>query len=124
MNAHGTGTALNDKMESLAIHQVFGERARRVPVSSIKALTGHTMGAAGAVEAIASLLALRRGVIPPTWNWVEPDPECDIDCVPNEPREAQAAPRAVELVRVRRQQLEPGPVVPVGVTPGAGGGSR
>ncbi len=88
VNAHGTGTHLNDKMESLAIHRVFGARAGRVPVSSVKALTGHTMGAAGALEAIVSLLALRHGVIPPTWNFLEPDPECDIDCVPNEPREA------------------------------------
>ena len=89
VNAHGTGTALNDKMESLAIHTVFGARGAAVPVSSVKALTGHTMGAAGAVEAIASLLALRRGVIPPTWNWIERDPDCDIDCVPNAPREAR-----------------------------------
>jgi 3-oxoacyl-[acyl-carrier-protein] synthase II len=86
INAHGTGTPLNDSMESRAIHAVFGERAGRVPVSSIKALTGHMMGAAGAVEAVASLLALRHGVIPPTWNWVARDPDCDIDCVPNEPR--------------------------------------
>jgi 3-oxoacyl-(acyl-carrier-protein) synthase len=60
-------------------------------VSSVKALTGHTMGAAGAVEAVASILALRHGVIPPTWNWVEADPDCDIDCVPNEPREKRLA---------------------------------
>ena len=59
-----------------------------MPVSSIKALTGHTLGAAGAIEAVASVLAMRRGVIPPTWNWTEADPECDIDCVPNEPRPA------------------------------------
>jgi 3-oxoacyl-[acyl-carrier-protein] synthase II len=89
LNAHGTGTALNDRMESVAIHKVFGDRARAVPVSSIKALIGHTLGAAGAIEAVASVLALRRGVIPPTWNFVEPDPECDIDCVPNEPRPAK-----------------------------------
>lgn len=89
LSAHGTGTALNDRMESVAIHKVFGDLARRVPVSSIKALIGHTLGAAGAIEAVASILALRRGVIPPTWNWVEADPECDIDCVPNEPREAK-----------------------------------
>ena len=86
LNAHGTGTALNDRMESVAIHKVFGDRARQLPVSSIKALTGHTLGAAGAIEAVASILALSHGVIPPTWNWVESDPECDIDCVPNEPR--------------------------------------
>ena len=87
VNAHGTGTPLNDKTESLAIRAVFGEGVSAVPMSSIKALTGHMMGAAGAVEAIASLLAMRHGVIPPTWNWVEADPECEIDCVPNEPRE-------------------------------------
>jgi 3-oxoacyl-[acyl-carrier-protein] synthase II len=89
VSAHGTGTALNDRMESVAIHRVFGARARRVPVSSIKALIGHTLGAAGAIEAVTSVLAMRRGVIPPTWNWVEADPECDIDCVPNQPREAK-----------------------------------
>lgn len=85
VNAHGTGTPLNDRTESMAVRAVFGERA--VPVSSIKALTGHTMGAAGAIEAIASLLAMRHGVVPPTWNWIEPDPDCAVDCVPNEPRE-------------------------------------
>ena len=69
--------------ESRALHQVLGPD---VPVSSIKALTGHTMGAAGALEAIASLLAIREEVIPPTWNWIEPDPDCAVDCVPNEPR--------------------------------------
>ncbi len=86
VNAHGTGTALNDKMESLALRRVFPDDASRPPLSSIKALTGHMMGAAGAVEAAASLLALQRGVIPPTWNWEEADPDCDVDCVPNEPR--------------------------------------
>jgi 3-oxoacyl-[acyl-carrier-protein] synthase II len=73
-------------MESQAHRTVFGARADEVPISSIKALTGHMMGAAGAVEAIASLLALERGVVPPTWNWVARDPACDVDCVPNEPR--------------------------------------
>ncbi len=89
VNAHGTGTPLNDATESRAMHAVFGDRARRVPISSIKALTGHMMGAAGAVEAIACVLAMRHGVIPPTWNWTEPDPACDVDCVPNAPREAR-----------------------------------
>lgn len=89
INAHGTGTALNDKTESLAIHRLMGDRARTVPVSSIKALTGHMMGAAGAVEVIACLLAIQHEVIPPTWNWVQDDPDCNIDCVPNEPRPAR-----------------------------------
>jgi 3-oxoacyl-[acyl-carrier-protein] synthase II len=87
VNAHGTGTPLNDKVESLAMRAVFGDHLDRLPVSSIKALTGHMMGASGAVETIASLLAMERGVVPPTWNWVERDPDCDVDCVPNEPRE-------------------------------------
>ena len=80
MEARG---ALWDRQASV----LFGERD--VPVSSIKALTGHMMGAAGAVEAVASLLALRHAAIPPTWNWQEADPDCDIDCVPNEPRPAR-----------------------------------
>jgi 3-oxoacyl-[acyl-carrier-protein] synthase II len=87
VNAHGTGTPLNDKVESLAMRAVFGPHLERLPVSSIKALTGHMMGAAGAVEAIASILAMEHGVVPPTWNWLDRDPDCDIDCVPNEPRE-------------------------------------
>jgi 3-oxoacyl-[acyl-carrier-protein] synthase II len=86
VNAHGTGTPLNDRMESLALRELFGADLDGVPVSSIKALTGHMMGAAGAVEAIASLLALRHGTAPPTWNFVERDPDCDVDCVPNRPR--------------------------------------
>ena len=89
VNAHGTGTLLNDKMESLALRRVFPDDASRPPLSSIKALTGHMMGAAGAVEATASLLALEHGVIPPTWNWEEADPDCDVDCVPNKPRASE-----------------------------------
>jgi 3-oxoacyl-[acyl-carrier-protein] synthase II len=87
INAHGTGTHLNDKVESLAVRKVFAGSPGALPVSSIKALTGHMMGAAGCVEAVASVLALRHGIIPPTWNWLGEDPECGIDCVPNEPRE-------------------------------------
>jgi len=89
VNAHGTGTPLNDRMESLALRRVFPDDAKRPPLSSIKALTGHMMGAAGAAEAAASLLALEHGMIPPTWNWEEADPDCDVDCVPNEPRAAE-----------------------------------
>ena len=78
-------------MESLALRALFGDRVKDVPVSSIKALTGHMMGAAGAVEAIASVLAIRHGTVPPTWNWVAGDPDCDIDCVPNAPRQETLA---------------------------------
>ena len=87
VNAHGTGTPLNDRAECRAARAVFGDRLPEIPITSIKALTGHMMGAAGAVEAIASLLAMKHGVVPPTWNWTERDPDCDVDCVPNAPRE-------------------------------------
>lgn len=84
--AHGTGTRANDSVEARAIHEVFGEPP---PTSSIKSMLGHTMGAASALEAIGCALALHRGFIPPTINFVEPDPECDLDCVPNESRPAE-----------------------------------
>lgn len=86
INAHGTGTVTNDKVECLAIKKVFGERARSLPVSSIKSMLGHTMGAASAIEAIACCLAVQNDLIPPTINYETPDPECDIDCVPNTAR--------------------------------------
>jgi len=86
ISAHGTGTRPNDKIETLAVRSIFGER--RIPVSSIKALTGHTMGAASAIEAVSCVLAIQKGVLPPTWNYQEPDPECDLDVIPNAPREA------------------------------------
>jgi 3-oxoacyl-[acyl-carrier-protein] synthase II len=88
INAHGTGTPHNDRVESLAIRTVFGRQAERVPVCSIKALTGHTMGAAGAIESVASILALVHQTIPPTWNFQTADPECPLDVVPNSPRPA------------------------------------
>jgi 3-oxoacyl-[acyl-carrier-protein] synthase II len=84
--AHGTGTAINDKTESQAIRKVFYERGNQVPVSSIKSMLGHTMGAASALEAIASVLTINNNEIPPTINYETPDPECDIDCVPNKSR--------------------------------------
>ena len=84
---HGTGTQQNDRIEAMAIHKVFGERARRLPVSSIKALTGHMMGAASAAEGIACVLALKDGVLPPTCNHENLDPECLLDVIPNQPRE-------------------------------------
>jgi 3-oxoacyl-[acyl-carrier-protein] synthase II len=88
INAHGTGTAHNDRIETLAIKKVFGARAHEIPVSSIKALTGHVMGGASAIEAIACVLAIQTGTIPPTWNYETPDPDCDLDYVPNAPRAA------------------------------------
>ncbi|HHT9126144.1 MAG TPA: beta-ketoacyl-[acyl-carrier-protein] synthase family protein [Candidatus Brocadiia bacterium] len=87
VNAHGTGTPLNDKMETLAVKAVFKERAKEIPCSSIKSMIGHTMGAASAIESVACCLTIRDGVIPPTINYETPDPECDIDCVPNKARE-------------------------------------
>ena len=93
ISAHGTGTPTNDRAESIAVRTLFGPRADQVPVSSIKSMIGHTMGAASAVEAAACALALDTGMLPPTINYEEPDPECDLDYIPNQAR--QARPRAV-----------------------------
>jgi 3-oxoacyl-[acyl-carrier-protein] synthase II len=83
INAHGTSTPLNDLTETLAIKTVFGEYAKKVPISATKSMTGHLLGAAGSTEAIFTILAIRDGIIPPTINYEEPDPECDLDYVPN-----------------------------------------
>ena len=89
VNAHGTGTISNDPTETAAIRSVFGNHADRLAVSSTKSMHGHTLGAAGAMEAVATTLALREGILPPTANFTEPDPECNLDVIPNQARKAQ-----------------------------------
>jgi 3-oxoacyl-[acyl-carrier-protein] synthase II len=86
INAHGTATPLGDKLETRAIKQVFGESAQRLAVSSTKSMTGHLLGAAGGLEAVACVLALENGLVPPTINYEYPDPDCDLDYVPNQAR--------------------------------------
>ena len=87
LSAHGTGTPANDRAEVAAVRAVFGRNGP--PLSSIKALTGHGLGAASALEAVACVQALRTQVAPPTWNFASPDPDCDWDVLPNEPRELE-----------------------------------
>jgi 3-oxoacyl-[acyl-carrier-protein] synthase II len=89
ISAHGTGTPTNDRLETLAVVRVFGARAQRVPTSSIKSMIGHTMGAASAIESVVCALAVSSNKVPPTINFENPDPECDLDCIPNQWREIE-----------------------------------
>jgi len=86
INAHGTGTAANDETETKALHQAFGAHARKLAVSSTKSMVGHALGAAGGLEMVATVMALREGVAPPTIGYLGPDPACDLDYVPNKAR--------------------------------------
>jgi len=86
INAHGTATAANDPTETAAIRSVFGAHANKLAISSTKSMHGHALGAAGALEAVAAILALREGMLPPTANFRMPDPECDLDVIPNRAR--------------------------------------
>ena len=86
VSAHGTGTPANDRAEAVALRAVFGDRADRLPLSSVKSMIGHSMGAASAIESVVCCLALRDGVVPPTINYETPDPDCPVDCVPNTAR--------------------------------------
>jgi len=88
INAHGTSTPLNDKTETAAVKTVFGAHARRLALGSTKSMTGHLLGAAGGIELVATVYAVREGILPPTINYEHSDPECDLDCVPNEARRA------------------------------------
>jgi 3-oxoacyl-[acyl-carrier-protein] synthase II len=89
INAHGTSTKLNDEAENRAVKAVFGDHAYKLAMSSTKSMTGHLLGGAGGVESIYAVLTINRGVIPPTINYETPDPDCDLDYVPNEARKAK-----------------------------------
>ena len=89
INAHGTATLLNDRTETTVIKTVFGDRAKSIPISASKSIVGHLLGAAGGIEAVITVLAMNHGIAPPTINLTHPDPECDLDYVPNEARQVK-----------------------------------
>ena len=89
INAHGTSTKLNDQIETLAIKKLFGDHAKKIPISSTKSMTGHLLGAAGGVELVACILSIRDNIVHPTINYETPDPDCDLDYVPNVARKVQ-----------------------------------
>ena len=119
INAHGTSTPLNDRFETMAIKSVFGQEAYKTPVSSTKSMTGHLLGAAGGLEAAACVLSIREGVLPPTINLENPDPDCDLDYIPHTPAPRQGERHPLQLLRVRRAQLVPSLQAGRGVIPGA-----
>ena len=104
INAHGTGTKANDQIETVAIKQVFGAHAAKLSVSSTKSMHAHCLGASGAIEMIACVMAIREGVIPPTANYREPDPDCDLDVTPNVAREREGARGDQQRLCLRRHQ--------------------
>src|SRR5262249_12306030 len=89
VNAHGTGTAANDEVETSALKRAFGQHAQKLVISSNKSMLGHALGAAGALELVATLMSMREAIVPPTVNYLGPDPNCDLDCVPNASRRMQ-----------------------------------
>ncbi len=108
INAHGTGTELNDLSETYAIKAAFGDLAYRIPVSSTKSMTGHMMGATGALEAIFCVQAIREGCLPPTINYQTPDPRCDLDYIPNQCRAAENLTGSQQCLRFWRAQCGAG----------------
>ena len=107
INAHGTSTPLGDRIETTAIKRVFGEHAYKVAVSSTKSMTGHLLGGAGGLEAGITVLAIRDQIAPPTINLEVPDPECDLDYVPNHARPMKIDYALIQLVRIRRNERLP-----------------